>query len=109
MAKIGRKDAIHIHPTLSNEDNELHILYLIDLNDDTKEKNQIGTLEVPKGALSFGSKLYDLMESFLANYDIFVERFPKHRRKNGIATMLTNQKEVCGEAIVVRAKSKGCW
>ena len=75
-AKIRREDAIHIHPTLSNENNELHILDLIDLNDDTKGEDQIGTLDVPKGALLFGGKTYDLMQSSLANYDIFVERFP---------------------------------
>ena len=108
-----RKDAIHIHPTLSNEDNELHILDLIDLNNDTNVEAQVGKL-VPKDkadkcALSFGGKTYYLMESSLANYNIYIERNPKHRRKNGIAAMLTNQDDVCGEAIVVRAKSKGWW
>jgi hypothetical protein len=108
-----RKDAIHIHPTLSNEDNELHILDLIDLNNDTNVEAQIGTSvpndEPDKCALSFGGKTYNLMESSLANYNIYVERNPKHRHKNGIAAMLTNQEDVCGEAVVVRAKSKGWW
>lgn len=108
-----RKDAIHIHPTLSNEDKELHVLDLIDLNSDTNVEAQIGML-VPKDkpdkcTLSFGRKTYYLMESSLANYNIYVERFPEHRHKNGIAAMLTNQEDVCGEAIVVSAKSKGWW
>lgn len=110
-----RKDAIHIYPTIFGEDNALHLFYLIDLNGGAvKEKAQIGAL-VPKdkpekGVLSFGGKTYHLAESSkLANYNIYIERFPKHRRKNGIAAMLANDEDVCGEAIVVRAKSKWWW
>lgn len=111
-----RKDAIHIHPTLSNEDNELHILELIDLNHDTKAKAQtkIGELvpkdKADKRILTFGGKIYYATESSkLADYNVYIERFPKHRHKNAIAAMLTNEEDVCGEAIVVRAKPKGWW